>query len=164
MIKAWRVKSSVKTGFTFGLTSGVITTIGLMVGLDSGTHSKAVVLGGILTIAIADSLSDAMGIHLSEESKNTGSTVHVWESTIATFVAKFVIALSFIVPMLVAPLQIAILASVLWGLFLIAVLSFFLARTQGIAPWTVIAEHLFIVLCVVMLSYYVGTWIEAWKE
>ncbi len=135
-----------------------------MVGLNSGTHSKAVVLGRILSIAIADSLSNAMGIHLSEESKNTGSTVHVWESTIATFIAKFVIALSFIVPILVAPLPIAILASVLWGLSLIAVLSFFLARTQGIASWTMIAEHLFIVLCVVMLSYYVGNWIEAWKE
>lgn len=146
------------------MTSGVITTIGLMVGLNSGTHSKAVVLGRILSIAIADSLSNAMGIHLSEESKNTGSTVHVWESTIATFIAKFVIALSFIVPILVAPLPIAILASVLWGLSLIAVLSFFLARTQGIASWTMIAEHLFIVLCVVMLSYYVGNWIEAWKE
>lgn len=164
MIKAWRVRSSVKTGFTFGLTSGVITTLGLMVGLNSGTHSKAVVLGGILTIAIADSLADAMGIHLSEESKNTGSAVHVWESTIATFIAKVVIALSFIVPILAAPLPIAILASVLWGLSLIAVLSFFLARAQGITPWAVIAEHLFIVLCVVMLSYYVGNWIEAWEE
>ena len=32
------MKESLKTGISFGLTSGVITTLGLMVGLHSGTH------------------------------------------------------------------------------------------------------------------------------
>ena len=58
---------SIKTGITFGITSGAITTLGLMIGLYSGTNSRGVVIGGILTIAIADSLSDALGIHISEE-------------------------------------------------------------------------------------------------
>lgn len=157
------MRPSLRTGFTFGLTSGVITTLGLMVGLHAGTHSKAVVLGGILTIAVADSLSDAMGIHLSEESKNTGSAIHVWESTIATFLAKLFIALSFVIPVVVAPLSTAIVLSVLWGILLMTVLSFSIARTQQIAPWKVIGEHLLIALCVVTLSHYVGDWIQAWK-
>ncbi|MGZ8381620.1 MAG: hypothetical protein ACXW4C_08190, partial [Nitrospira sp.] len=55
------MKASFKTGLSFGLTSGVITTLGLMVGLHSGTHSRTVVIGGILTIAIADAMSDALG-------------------------------------------------------------------------------------------------------
>jgi len=59
-----------KVGFSFGLTSGIITTLGLMVGLNAGTHSKLVVIGGILTIAIADAFSDALAIHISEESEN----------------------------------------------------------------------------------------------
>ena len=41
------MKASWKTGLSFGLTSGVITTLGLMVGLHAGTHSRAVVLGGM---------------------------------------------------------------------------------------------------------------------
>jgi hypothetical protein len=45
------MKLSFKTGLSFGLTSGVITTLGLMVGLHSGTHSRTVVIGGIVTIA-----------------------------------------------------------------------------------------------------------------
>ena len=89
------MKSSFKTGLSFGLTSGVITTLGLMVGLQAGTHSRAVVLGGIVTIAVADALSDAMGVHISEESKNSGPVRHVWESTVATFVSKLCIALTF---------------------------------------------------------------------
>ncbi|MEO0185998.1 MAG: VIT1/CCC1 transporter family protein, partial [candidate division WOR-3 bacterium] len=75
------LKHSLKTGFSFGSTSGIITTLGLMVGLHSGTHSKIVVIGGILTIAIADAFSDALGIHVSEESENKHSTKEIWEST-----------------------------------------------------------------------------------
>ena len=152
------MKPSWKTGLSFGLTSGVITTLGLMVGLHAGTHSRAAVLGGILTIAVADALSDAMGIHLAEESKNSGPTFHIWESTVATFIAKLCIALSFALPVLFTPLRTAVLISLSWGLLLLAVLSFFLARSQRIAPWKVIGEHLLIALCVVALSHYVGDW------
>ncbi|MGB6865995.1 MAG: VIT1/CCC1 transporter family protein, partial [Candidatus Aminicenantaceae bacterium] len=91
------MKHSLKTGFSFGLTSGIITTLGLMVGLHSGTHSKLVVIGGILTIAIADSFSDALGIHISEESENKHTKKEIWESTISTFLSKFVFALTFVV-------------------------------------------------------------------
>jgi vacuolar iron transporter family protein len=158
------MKPSWKTGLSFGLTSGVTTTLGLMVGLHAGTHSRVVVLGGIFTIAVADALSDAMGIHLAEESKNSGPASHIWESTAATFVAKLCIALTFAVPVFLAPLQTAVVISVLWGLLLLALLSFVLARAQRTAPWKVIGEHLLIALCVVAISHYVGDWVKELKE
>jgi vacuolar iron transporter family protein len=154
------MKSSWKTGLSFGLTSGVITTLGLMVGLHSGTHSRSVVIGGILTIAVADAMSDALGIHVSEESKNSGPSRHIWEATLATFAAKFVIALSFVVPVMIRPLDQAIWLSVVWGCLLLAVLSFFVARAQAISPWKVIGEHLFIALCVVAITHAVGDWVQ----
>ena len=157
------MKMSWKTGLSFGLTSGVITTLGLMVGLHAGTHSRPVVLAGILTIAVADALSDAMGIHLSEESKNSGPVWHIWESTVATFLTKLCIALTFAVPVVLLPLQSAILVSVVWGLVLLALLSYYLAREQGIAPWKVVGEHLVITACVVALSHVVGDWIQDLK-
>ncbi|MFB6357478.1 MAG: hypothetical protein ABEJ96_00270, partial [Thiohalorhabdaceae bacterium] len=61
------MRESLRAGLNFGMTSGVITTLGLMVGLHSGTRSALAVIGGILTIAVADSLSDAMGVHVSKE-------------------------------------------------------------------------------------------------
>lgn len=154
------MKSSLRTGFSFGLTSGVITTLGLMVGLHSGTHSRLAVLGGILTIAIADALSDALGIHISEESKNSHSTGHIWEATLATFFAKFVIAMTFSVPVFFLPLEAAVLASAAWGLCLLAALSFFVARAQKISPWKVIGEHLLIGIGVVGVTHYLGVWIR----
>ena len=154
------MKNSWKTGLSFGLTSGVITTLGLMVGLHSGTHSRAVVIGGIATIAMADALSDALGIHVSEESKNSSPARQIWEATLATFVAKFVIALTFMVPVLFYPLSLAIGISVGWGLLLLAVLSFFLAKAQAISPWKVIGEHVAIALCVIGLAHLVGDWVQ----
>ncbi len=149
-----------KTGISFGFTSGVITTLGLMVGLHSGTHSRAIVIGGILTIAIADAMSDALGIHISEESKNSGPTRQIWEATLATFTAKFLVSLTFVVPVMFGLLEYAIVMSVMWGLFLLTVLSFFVARAQGIAPWKVISEHLFIALCVIVLTHVIGDWVN----
>jgi VIT1/CCC1 family predicted Fe2+/Mn2+ transporter len=154
------MRTSWKTGLSFGLTSGVITTLGLMVGLHSGSHSRAIVIGGILTIAIADAMSDALGIHVAEESKNSGPTGQIWEATLATFVAKFVIALTFLIPVMVRPLDQAIAVSVLWGLLLLALLSFFIARAQAVPPWKVIGEHLLIALCVVAITHYVGEWVR----
>jgi ABC-type uncharacterized transport system permease subunit len=67
------MKPSIKKGIGFGLTSGIITTLGLIVGLHSGTHSVNIIISGILIIAIADSFSDALGVHISEESENSNS-------------------------------------------------------------------------------------------
>ncbi len=87
-----------RTGLFFGATSGVITTIGLMTGLNAGTGSITAVLGGILVISIADSMSDALGIHLAEEANPNTPHDQVWVATISTFLTKFVFAISFAVP------------------------------------------------------------------
>src|SRR5687768_5433964 len=155
------MKTSLKTGLSFGLTSGVITTLGLMMGLHSGTHSRTVVIGGIVTIAVADALSDALGIHISEESKNNGNVSEIWESTIATFVAKFLIAMTFVAPVLWLPLEDAMTVSIVWGLSLLAVLRYFLARAQQIPAWKVIAEHLVIGVSVIVSTHYLGDWIHS---
>ena len=150
---------SVKIGFSFGLTSGIITTLGLMVGLNSGTHSKLVVIGGVLTIAIADAFSDALGIHISEESENKHTTKEIWESTIATFVSKFAFALTFVIPVLLFPLTTAIYVSIVWGFTLLGLFSFYIAKGQGVKPWKVVIEHLVIALAVIIITHYVGDWI-----
>lgn len=152
---------SLKTGLTFGLTSGIITTLGLMVGLQAGTHSKLAVIGGILTIAIADAFSDALGIHISEESENRHSVKEIWWSTVFTFLSKLIFASTFVVPVLLLPLSTAILASTIWGLALLNILSFFIAKEQNAKTWKVISEHLIIALTVVILTHQVGNWISS---
>jgi VIT1/CCC1 family predicted Fe2+/Mn2+ transporter len=153
------MRHSLKIGFSFGLASGIITTLGLMVGLHSGTHSRLVVIGGVLTIAIADAFSDALGIHMSEESENKHTTKEIWESTICTFVAKFLFAATFVIPILLFQLSVAIIVSIVWGLSLLAIFSLYLAKSQGEKPWKVITEHLLIALVVIVITHYLGHWI-----
>jgi len=154
------MKDSLRTGISFGLTSAVITTLGLMVGLNSGTHSKIVVLSGILTIAIADAFSDALGIHVSEEAANIHTTKQIWWTTIATLLAKFLFAMTFVVPVLLFSLSTAIVVSLIWGLSTLTVLSYIIARSQDETPWKIIGEHLFIALVVIKITHWVGQWIE----
>ena len=154
------MKHSIKTGVSFGLTSGIITTLGLMIGLYSGTHSKLVVIGGILTIAIADAFSDALGIHVSEESEGRHTAKEIWQSTLATFLSKFVFALTFIVPILLFQLTTAIIISVIWGLSILGIFSFYLAKQQKLKPWKMIIEHLAIAFLVIVITHYIGNWIS----
>ncbi len=149
-----------RTGIFFGATSGVITTIGLIVGLHAGTQSLIAVLGGILVVAIADALSDAMGIHLAQEADPDSTDDHIWAATIWTFLTKLVVALTFALPLLWLPLQTAVIVCVSWGLLVITLLSAYLARIQQIGALTVITEHLGIAIVVVTVSYFIGIWVK----
>ena len=153
------MKRSVKLGFSFGLTSGVITTLGLITGLESSTNSKLAVIGGIITIAIADACSDALGVHVSEESENKHSARQIWFSTISTFLSKFVVALTFIVPMLLFNLQKAVILSAAWGLLILGALSYHIAKSGNEKPIKVISEHIGIALIVIIATHYLGHFI-----
>lgn len=150
-----------RTGLFFGATSGVITTIGLIVGLNSGTRSVTAVLGGIMVIAVADAMSDALGIHLAEEANPNTDHAHVWAATIVTFLTKFVFSISFAIPLLLLPLATAVIASIIWGLLVIVVLSFFLARSQDESPVAIVAEHVGIAVLVIVFSHFIGVWVAA---
>lgn len=150
---------SIKIGLSFGLTSGIITTLGLIVGLNAGTSSKLVVIGGILTIAIADAASDALGIHISKESEKDSSSKEIWTATIATFIAKFFFALTFVIPMVIFELSTAVMVSIIWGILLLSLFSYYIATQKGESPWGAITEHVTIALLVIITTNFVGDWI-----
>lgn len=152
------IKDSFRKGLGFGLTSGIITTIGLMVGLYSGTNSDIIVIGGILTIAVADSFSDALGIHISEEFEAKKSTKKVWEATISTFIFKFIFSSIFIIPVLFFELFTAIVISIVFGLIMIGTFSFKFAKDQKANPWKATGEHLLVTTVVIVITYYTGVW------
>ncbi len=154
------MKDGLWKGFGFGITSGVITTLGVIVGLHSGTHEKLAVLVGIIVLAVADALSDAIGIHISEEAENVHTTHELWQSAFFTFISKFCVAFSFIIPLQLLELNMAILVSVVWGALLISVFSYLMAKSQKQNPAKVIAEHVMIMLAVVVLAHYIGDFVH----
>lgn len=156
----WMANKGARTGVFFGATSGVITTIGLIVGLYAGTRSLVAVLGGILVIAVADAMSDALGIHLAQESDPESTHEHIWSATAWTFLSKLIVAASFALPLIWLPLGSAVLVSVIWGLLVITALSVYLARAQQNAVLPVVAEHVLIAIAVVGVSHLIGRWVS----
>jgi len=151
------MKASLRKGLGFGLTSGIITTLGLITGLNSFTHSRIIVIGGILTLAVADSLSDAFGGHMSEESGRKKPHREIWESTFSTLVSKIAITLSFLLPFLFLNLKNAVILSVIWGFLLIIIFSYYVAaeKKKKILPF--IGEHLLIAVIVIVLTHFLGS-------
>ena len=58
-------------------------------------------------------------------------------------------------------LNITVVVSVVWGLFLVAIISAFVAKDQGIKVKPVIAEHVFIALLVVVITHFLGVWVNS---
>lgn len=135
------------------LPQGVITTLGLMIGLNAGTSSETAVLGGILVITFADALSDASGIHIAEESKGSASK-DIWIATGSTFLTKFIFAFSFVIPVVLFSLDQAVKISILLGLFYLSIFSFYLAKRQNKFSWSIIFEYLLITILVIIISQF----------
>ena len=158
------MQNSIKKGFSFGITSGIITTLGLMVGMFSSTNSQAIVIGSIITIAIADSLSDGLGMHLSEESQKNTTSKNIWQATFSTVITKFIVALTFIIPVLMFSLPTAIIISIFWGLILLIIFSYYIAKNKNDRPVNVICEHIFIAVLVITVTYFIGIWISSFYK
>lgn len=150
------MKTSIKKGFSYGTTSGVITSLGLLIGLYASSASKVVILAGLLTIAFADAFSDGLGIHISEESEGRLSHRDIWEATIATVVSKMALGLSFIIAIMLLPLKMAVIIDFIWGFLALIVLSYLIAKQNKDKPMSVIFEHVGLAVFVVVGSYLIG--------
>ncbi|MCX8190280.1 MAG: hypothetical protein N3F05_03590 [Candidatus Diapherotrites archaeon] len=155
---------SIKVGFSFGLTSAVITTLGLMMGLYASTESKAVVISGVLLIATADALSDSLGIHLSEEAESKHTKKEVWQSTFSTFIFKFLFACVFVLPLLIFDLYLAVIVNIILGFFMLGIFSYAIASEQNIKRILVVIEHFAVAILVLILTYLIGHFINCWVE
>jgi VIT1/CCC1 family predicted Fe2+/Mn2+ transporter len=150
---------ALKVGMGFGLSSATITTLGLIIGLETSTGSRLAVIGGILTIAIADSCSDALGVHIAKESEGNFTTKEIWQATIVTFLCKAFFACTFLVPILLITGIWSIYSALIWGAFILLVQNYYLAKDQHEKPLKVISEHLLIAVLVMVLTGYIGQWI-----
>lgn len=152
-----RIKELEIGGIAFGLTSGIITTLGLIIGLNSATGgSRLAIIAAIFSIAIADSLSDAIGIQLSEESRLDEKDKPAGIIALFTFIGKFIFSLIFVLPMLFLTIKSAIIVSIILGILLISLETAFIAMREKKPIFKQILNHVSLTLAVIILSYIVG--------
>jgi VIT1/CCC1 family predicted Fe2+/Mn2+ transporter len=146
-----------QTKFSFGATSAIISNLGLITGLQTLDHAKLSIVGGIIIIGIADNIADSFGIHMFQESECL-KTKEVWISTLTNFLTRVSVSFSFIPLILFLSIKLAVISSVIWGLVLLSLLSYSIARREGRNPQWVIFEHIIIAVVVIFASSLAGKW------
>jgi VIT1/CCC1 family predicted Fe2+/Mn2+ transporter len=147
--------------YIFGSSAAIITDVSLIVGLGSARAGKGPILAGLLTIAVADNISDSLGIHLYKESEGYGQKLSLF-STILNFLSRLLISFTFVAIVLVLPMAHAIFAGLIWGLLLIVVISYLISRRNKDNPVREMVIHVLTAAVVVVLSRYLGHAIAAY--
>lgn len=112
----------------------------------------------MLVIALADNISDSVGIHIYQESECL-ETKEIWFSTLTNFLTRILVSLSFILLVLVLPMNTAVILSIIWGLLLLAAISYIIAKDRKINPYLAMLEHITIAIIVIIASDFVGKFI-----
>ena len=161
-IPAWRralIRFHDRVGeLIFGITSGILTTIGLLVGMNAATDSRLAVVAGILVIAMADSLSDSFGMYLSKLGERGGTRAAALRYASGTFAGKFIFPLSFAIPLL-SPIALstAVMIDLTWGAAVLALLSTEQALVTQTSVVRTIARNVGLAILIVCLSSLVGS-------
>ena len=155
------MKESIKKGLSFGATSAIITTLGIMVGTHSATDLKHAIIAAILVVALADSLADSMGVYFSECSRKDTARQEAIVSLVFTFLSKLLLALTFLLPIIfIKNLHSAIIICIVYGIIMLAGYSFFVAKSRQENALSSIVWYVTLAIAVIGISHYVGGWIN----
>lgn len=146
--------------FSFGATASIITSLGMVIGLSKLSNARTSIVSGLLVIALADNISDSLGIHIYQESEGVGKK-DVWLSTFTNFATRLLVTSVFIALVLFFPLRSAVILSTIWGLITLTIISYIIARTRKENLYLSILEHIGISVMVIILSNFLSEWIHS---
>ncbi len=146
--------------YSFGSTAAIVTSMGIIVGFNA-TMPRSTVITSLLIIALADNISDSLSIHVYQESENLAGRA-AFRATITNFVARLLVALSFVGLVAVLPSRWSVPVSLTWGLLLLAALTFFVARARGVKPWPEVLKHVAVAALVIIVSRVAAAAISSW--
>ena len=145
-------------GMTFGMMDAIINVVGIIIGL-SVMGNKLAVFVAILIAGIANSLGNAAGFHVSEETEGIHTRKEVWLSTVMTFVGTFFATMILLVPLLLLNLASAVITSVSIGIIMLLLLGFIVSRCSRYDKKKTVKlmiEYLAMGIIVIIVAYYIG--------
>lgn len=142
--------------FTFGVSSAVMTTMGVVASLDAATDSRAAILGGIASIAVADSISDAFGIFSAKKAERGVSAAAAARSALGTLWGKAAIAGTFLLPFAFLASPAATYVAVGWGAALLVLVSAQISFVKEERFWKNALGNLAAAAAIVALARLVG--------
>jgi hypothetical protein len=144
---------------SFGGPAAIVTSMALIVGLGTATTAKAAIIGSLLVIGLADNLTDSLSVHIYQEAERLAHR-QALRTTIANYVARLTVTASFVLLVLLLPMQAAAFAAVVWGIFLLSGLSYLLATARQVSATGEIVKHAGVALGVIVISKAIGLAIQ----
>jgi len=146
------------TRVSFGGTAAIVTSMALITGLDAARAGRGSLIGALLIAAVADNLTDSLSVHMYQESERLEQR-EAFIGTVTNFATRFVLCLSFVLIVAVAGVHAAAGWGVLWGMTLLAALSYIVALHRRVSIASEIAKHVAVALMVILVSKGLGHWI-----
>lgn len=145
---------------SFGGTAAIVTSTGLIVGLDTATISREILITSLLIVGIADNLTDMLSVHIYQESEGLPKQ-QALNTTIANFGVRLSVCLSFVGIVALLPMQIAMAVAVGWGLLLLAGITYLVAKARRARILPEIVKHAAVAVAVIILSRMIGAWLPS---
>lgn len=143
---------------SFGGTAAIVTSMALITGLNAVNAGKPTIVSALLIAAIADNLTDSLSVHIYQESERLERR-EAFVGTLSNFITRFTVCLSFVLIVMQWQGRAAAVAGIVWGMSLLAALTFVIARERKTGVVSEIAKHLVVASMVLFVSQAVGHWI-----
>ncbi len=144
---------------SFGGPAAIVTSMALIVRLGTATTAKAAIIGSLLVIGLADNLTDSLSVHIYQEAEPLAHR-QALHTTIANYIARLTVTATFVLLVLLLPMQTSAFAAIAWGLFLLSGLSYLLAKARQVSATGEIFKHAGVALGVIVMSKAIGLAIQ----
>lgn len=139
----------------FGIMDGIIMLLGVLLAMLSMGADQRTVLVVIIASAIADSIANAAGSHVSEEAADRRKNhSEATRSSVLCFVATFVAMIIPVIPVFFLPLPLSIFMAAAIGIASLFALGMY------VKDWKVGLEYLAIGVIAGVVCYAVGIFVK----
>lgn len=145
---------------SYGGTAAVVTSMALINGLVAADATRPVIVSTLLIAALADNLTDTLSIHIYQESEQLNKK-DALTGTVTNFLTRLLFGISFILLVGLFPLPYIGKAAIIWGMLLLAVLTYLVARERNVKPLPEVLIHLLAASVVITVSMMIGHYIGA---
>ena len=148
---------------SFGAASAIVTSMGIIIGFGVASISKPTIIAGLLIVGLADNVTDSLSIHIYQESERLEQQA-AFRATVGNFATRLIISLSFVVLVFCFSSTSMLSACLIWGVLLLATLTWFVAKNRNANVSTEVLKHLAVAAAVIAASLGTGTFISTYVQ
>lgn len=146
---------------SFGGTAAIVTSMALIAGLDAAHAGRVSMVSALLIAAVGDNLTDSLSVHMYQESERLEQK-EAFVGTLTNFVTRLAVCLSFVLIVALLPDRGAVVGGLVWGMSLLVVLTWILARYRKVSALSEVGKHLSVAMAIIFVSIRIGRWIAAY--